>query len=498
MVPGRFEISDLMTRGAFLTQSGMGMGAAALASLLRADSVSAVQKSVEGLTNTAPLTSAPLGKPHFAPRAKRIIFLFMAGGPSQLDLFDYKPALNAMDGKTIDPKELGEERFAQIRPRNRFKTPRLLASPYKFRQHGESGAYVSELLPHLAGVADEITFIKSMRTDPKLIDHPFAQLMLATGTQSEGRPSLGAWLSYGLGSENENLPAFIALFSNLFPRGGPGIIGSGFLPSKHQGVPIRSEGDPILFLSNPNGMSGDVRRRTVDVVNSLNAMHQQLVGDPEIASRIAAYEMACRMQTSAPELVDLSTEPKHILELYGAEPGKTSFANNCLLARRLIEKGVRMVQLVDLDWDHHGDTKLRDMMNALPQQCRSVDRAVAGLLQDLRQRSLLEETLVVWAAEFGRTPVLEDRGSGQFLGRDHHPFAATFWMAGGGVRQGMTYGTTDELGFQATENPVHIHDLQATILHLMGLNHERLTWRFQGREHRLTDVEGRVVQELFA
>ncbi len=295
---------DLLKRSTFLARSGMGMGAAALASLLNSDSAKATQTPGEESTSSAPTGTTAVTPHHFAPRAKQIIFLFMAGGPSQLDLFDYKPALKEMDGKTIDQKELGEERFAQIRPRNRFRTPRLLASPYTFQQYGESGAYVSELLPHLSGVVDEITFIKSMRTDPTLIDHPFAQLMLTTGTQIEGRPSLGAWLSYGLGSENENLPAFIALLSNLFPRGGPGIIGSGFLPSKHQGVPLRSEGDPILFLSNPNGMSGDVRRRTVDVINSLNGIHQQLVGDPEISSRIAAYEMACRMQTSAPDLVD--------------------------------------------------------------------------------------------------------------------------------------------------------------------------------------------------
>lgn len=498
MHSGQSNIPDLLKRSAFLSRSGIGMGAAALASLLNGNLAKASPKPEEESANSAQTMPVAGGTPHFAPRAKQIIFLFMAGGPSQLDLFDYKPALNALDGKTVDPKEIGDERFAQIRPRNRYMTPRLLASPYKFKQHGESGAYVSELLPHLSGVVDEITFIKSMHTNPKLIDHPFAQLMLTTGTQIEGRPSLGAWLSYGLGSENENLPAFIALLSNLFPRGGPGILGSGFLPSMHQGVPLRSEGDPILFLSNPNGMSSEVRRRTVDAVNSMNAIHQRLVGDPEISSRIAAYEMACRMQTSAPELVDLSSEPRHILKLYGAAPGKTSFANNCLLARRLIEQGVRMVQLVDLDWDHHGDTQKRDMIKALPLQCQSVDRAVAGLLRDLRQRSLLDQTLVVWAAEFGRTPVRENRGAAQFIGRDHHPFAATFWMAGGGVRQGMTYGATDELGFQATENRMHIHDLQATILHLMGLDHERLTYRFQGREHRLTDVEGRVVQELFA
>lgn len=488
---------DPLRRRAFLSGSSGGLGAFALASLLDRDETLASapdETRLDGPAGSSGVSAAP----HFAPKARRIIFLFMAGAPSQLDLFDYKPALKSFDGRTADPKELGKERFSQIRSRNPFSAPRLLATPYKFQQHGQSGAYVSELLPHISEVVDEITFIKSMYTDPRLIDHPFAQLMLTTGTQIEGRPSLGAWLSYGLGSENENLPAFIALLSNLSPRGGPGILGSGFLPSVHQGVPLRSEGDPILFLSNPGGMPHQTRRKTIDVIKSINEIHQQRVGDPEIASRIASCEMACRMQTSAPELVDLSNEPRHILDLYGAEPGKTSFANNCLLARRLIEKGVRMVQLVDLDWDHHGDTELRDIMTALPKQCRSVDRAVAGLLRDLRQRSLLDETLVVWAAEFGRTPIRENRAGGKYTGRDHHPFAATFWMAGGGVRQGMTYGATDELGFQAVENRMHIHDLQATILHLMGLDHKKLTYRFQGREQRLTDVEGRVVSDLFS
>ena len=488
------ENLQLLNRNAFLRRSGFGLGAVTLAALMQQASSAGDSAVGGGLNPPGSKTVAP----HFPPRAKQLIFLFMAGAPSQLDLFDYKPALNAMGGKTADPAELGDERFRQIRPCNIHRTPRLLATPYQFQQHGNSGAWVSELLPNVAGVVDEIAFLKSMYTDPQLIDHPFAQLMLTTGTQIEGRPSLGAWLSYGLGSENENLPSFIALLSGLFPRGGPGILSSGFLPSLHQGVPLRSEGDPILFLSNPGGISQETRRRTVDVVKSMNEIHRGYIGDPEISSRIAAYEMACRMQTSAPEVVDISREPEHIQKLYGAEPGKTSFANNCLMARRLIEQGVRVVQLVDLDWDHHGDTKARDLMDALPKQCRSVDRAVAGLLRDLRERSMLDETLVVWAAEFGRTPVREDRGNGQFIGRDHHPFAATFWMAGGGVRPGITYGATDELGFQATEKPMHIHDLQATILHLMGIDHERLTFRFQGREHRLTDVGGNVVSEIIS
>ncbi len=481
------DLLDWFSRRAFLSHSSTGMGALALASLL-------------GSASPANATSSESVDllPHCPAKAKNLIFLFMAGAPSQIDLFDYKPKLNELDGKTADRESIGDVRFSQLRPRNRDLPSLLLGSPYKFQQHGESGALVSELLPHISGVVDQISFLKGMKFDGDVFDHPFAQLTLLTGAPLEGRPSLGSWLSYGLGSENANLPAFVVLMSNLLPRGGSGILNSGFLPSVHQGVPFNCQGDPVLFLANPPGITTDARRNTIDTINALNNLRRDLVGDPEISTRIAAFELAYRMQTSAPELVDLSQEPKHILELYGAEPGSQSFANNCLLARRLVERGVRTVQLVDLDWDHHGDTEKRDLMHALPQQCASVDRAIAALLRDLKQRGLLEETLVVWAAEFGRTPIDEARPGSTHLGRDHHPFAGTFWMAGAGVKPGLTLGATDELGFMAVERPTEVFDLQATILHLMGLNHEQLTYRSQGRDFRLTDVSGNVIHELLA
>lgn len=485
------DLLDLISRRAFLSRGGVGMGALALASLLG-------HPADVDASKTSSVADPTIRLPHYRAKAKRLIFLFMAGAPSQLDLFDYKPKLNELSGQTADRELLGDVRFAQIKPRNKNQPSKLLGTPYKFQRHGESGAWVSELLPHFSGVVDEVAFLKGMKFDDQVFDHPFAQLTLMTGAPLEGRPSLGAWLSYGLGSENANLPAFIVLMSNLLPRGGPGMTSSGFLPSVHQGVPFCCQGDPVLFLANPPGITANVRRRTVETINSLNGMRRDLIGDPEISTRIAAFEMACRMQTSAPELVDLTGEPKHIQEMYGAEPGRQSFANNCLLARRLIEQGVRIVQLVDLDWDHHGDTQARDLMHALPKQCASVDRPVAALLWDLKQRGLLEETLVVWAAEFGRTPIDEKRAGASLLGRDHHPFAGTFWMAGAGVKRGITLGGTDELGFQAVEHPTDVFDLQATILHLMGLNHEKFTYRFQGRDFRLTDVAGQVVHEVLA
>ena len=478
---------DLLSRRAFLSRGNAGMGTIALASLL---------------DSSGPVSGSPAGAaermPHFAPRAKNLIFLFMAGAPSQIDLFDYKPRLNEYDGKTCTPELLGEERLSQLRPRNPNKPSKLLGSPYRFQRHGESGAWVSELLPHISGVVDDISFLKGMTFDPEVFDHPFAQLTLLTGAPLEGRPSLGAWLSYGLGSDSENLPAFVALMSNLLPRGGAGIMSSGFLPSVHQGVPFNCQGDPVLFLANPPGIAAETRRHTVETINALNGLRRDLVGDPEISTRIAAFELACRMQTSAPDLVDLAQEPKHILESYGAEPGAQSFANNCLLARRLVERGVRTVQLVDLDWDHHGDTDKRDLIYAFPRQCASVDQAIAALLRDLKQRGLLDETLVVWAAEFGRTPIDEARIGTTYIGRDHHPFAGTFWMAGAGIQPGLTLGATDELGFMAVERPTEVFDVQATILHLMGIDHKRLTYRTQGRDFRLTDVAGNVIHDVLA
>lgn len=479
------SLRDAVSRRAFLGQSGAGMGSAALAALL--------SETASGQTEDSSI-AVPL--PHVPAQAKHLIFLFMAGAPSQLDLFDYKPVLSDYHGKTADRELLGDVRFQQLKPRNKNVPSKLLGTPYKFRQHGASGAWVSELLPHFSTVVDEVAFLKGMTFNEQIFDHPFAQLILMTGAPLEGRPTLGAWLSYGLGNENANLPAYVVLMSNLLPRGGPGIAGSGFLPSVHHGVTFSCHQDPVLFLSNPPGVNPQTRRRTIDAINSLNGLRRGLVGDPEISARIAAFELAFRMQTSAPELVDLAQESKHTLEMYGAEPGKQSFANNCLMARRLVERGVRTVQLVDLDWDHHGDTQNRDLMHALPRQAASVDQAVTALLRDLDQRGLLEDTLVVWAAEFGRTPIDEKRGGSVFLGRDHHPFAGTFWLAGAGVKKGMTLGATDELGFHAVQDATEAFDVQATILHLMGLDHERLTYRHQGRDFRLTDVYGRVIREV--
>ena len=473
--PGKRLQWNLMHRRQFL-RGGSGIGAFALAELMNP-------------TRAHGATSSP--GPHFAPQAKNIIFLMMAGAPSQLDMFDEKPELKRRNGQTMTKELLGGIRFPFLK-----KDPELLASPYTFRRHGQSGATVSELMPHLATVVDDLTFIKSMHTSNTAINHQDGQLFFTTGALREGRPSLGAWLSYGLGSENENLPRFVVLLSNKVPRGGASIFGHGFLPASYQGVRFRTAGEPVLFLNDPSGVSPEMRGESIDLINHLNGIRHNVVGDPEIASRIESFEMAYRMQSSVPELMDISQEPERVHRMYGVQPGVPSFANNCLLARRLVERGVRMVQLVDLDWDHHGDRKERDILHALPAQCRSVDQAIAALIRDLKRRGMLDETLVVWGGEFGRTPMNEERNGSTFLGRDHHTAAFTMWMAGGGVRPGMTFGETDPLGMTITENPVHTHDLHATILHLMGLDHERLTYRFQGRPFRLTDVHGRVVHEV--
>lgn len=479
MLSEQFSSMNPLDRRRFLDLGATGIGSLALASLLPSSGLATTSSSSAG--------------PHFAPRAKNIIFLFMAGGPSQLDLFEDKPELRKRHGQVASKELLGSIRFPFVKD-----DPELLGSPYKFRRHGQSGAVVSELLPHLSGVVDELCFIKSMHTSNTAINHQDGQLFFTTGALREGRPSLGAWLSYGLGSENEDLPRFVVLLSNKVPRGGASIFGHGFLPATHQGVPFRTAGEPVLYLENPRGVSSDARRRSVETVGSLNRLLLEQVGDPEIEARIASFEMAYRMQTSVPELMEIEEEPEWVHRMYGTEPGRQSFANNCLLARRLVERGVRMVQLVDLDWDHHGDRKERDIIHALPAQCRTVDRAVAALIRDLKRRGLLDETLVVWGSEFGRTPMNEERGGSTFLGRDHHTAAFTIWMAGGGVQPGVTIGETDPLGLTITERPIHTHDLHATILHLLGLDHERLTYRFQGRPFRLTDVHGHVVPEVLA
>jgi uncharacterized protein (DUF1501 family) len=474
------EYCQHVTRRAFLRRSGLGIGAMALGSLLT--------QSLFGASspNAARNPLAPR-QPHFTPRAKRVIYLHMVGAPSQLDLFDYKPQLEKYDGKPCPDEFIKGKRFAFLRGH-----PTIAATRQPFQRHGRSGAEISGLLPHLAKVADEIAIVKSLHTDE--FNHAPAQLFLHTGFGRLGRPSFGSWVTYGLGSENQALPAYVVMLSGPLAGAGTSLWSSGFLPSVHQGVQFRSSGEPVLFLNNPAGHSSADRRRVLDTLQQLNQVRLADVGDPEIATRISQYEMAFRMQTSVPELMDISKEPKQTLELYGAEPGRASFANNCLLARRLIERGVRMVQLYDADWDHHAD-----LANRLPRKCKDVDQGMAALVFDLKQRGLLDDTLVIWGGEFGRTPMAQsDSGSGTATkpGRDHHKDAYTMWLAGGGVKRGMTFGSTDELGYHIAENPVHVHDLNATVLHLLGLDHERLTFRYQGRDFRLTDVHGSVVKDL--
>ena len=478
------EILKTITRRQFFKNCGTGVGSIALASLLN-------QKL---FASSRPFSADPIApkSPHFAPKAKNIIYLHMAGAPSQLDLIDYKPVLKKFDGQKIPEELIKNERFAFIKG-----VPKLLGSPHEFNRCGQSGAEISDALPHLSTIADEIAIVRSMKTDQ--FNHAPAQLFVHTGSARLGRPSMGAWLSYGLGSENHNLPAFVVMVSGKNgPDGGASLWGSGFLPTIHQGVQLRSQGDPVLFLSNPSGMDPALRRATFDKIEELNRIELAQAGDPEISTRIAQYEMAYRMQLSVPELMDISKEPPAVHEQYGTHPGQVAFSNNCLLARRLVERGVRFVQLYHWGWDSHGDVKENDIRYGMVDRCREVDRPAVALIRDLKQKGLLDETLVVWGGEFGRTPMNEHRNDKGFLGRDHHPHAFSIWMAGGGIKPGITYGATDELGYHAVENPVHVHDLQATILHLMGLDHTRLTYKFQGRDYRLTDVSGDVVPGLLA
>ena len=458
----------------FLQQCGVGLGAMALGQLF----------AREGYAVDAPNPLAPK-KPHFAPKAKNIIFLFMAGGPSHLELFDYKPALEKFDG-TLPPKELLEGyRAAFINPNST-----LLGPKFKFARYGQSGAEVSELLPHTAQIVDDIAIVKSMSTDA--FNHAPAQILMSTGSQQFGRPSFGAWATYGLGSESQDLPGFIVFSSgSKGPSGGNANWGAGFLPTVYQGVQFRGSGDPVLYLSNPPGVDDQLQRDSLDSIRHLNEMHLDEMGDPEIATRINSYEMAFRMQSSTPELMDISTESKETLEMYGAEPGTPSFANNCLLARRLVEKGVRFIELFHEAWDQHGS-----LVRDLKKNTHNTDQASAALVKDLKQRGLLDETLVVWGGEFGRTPMVQ--GDNTFDGRDHHPNAFTMWMAGGGIKPGITLGESDELGFNVTQDKVHVHDLHATLLHLLGFDHTKLTYRFQGRDFRLTDVHGVVADKLLA
>lgn len=469
------------TRRHFFSECGVGLGSIALGSLLANQTATLAAK-----TDSNPF--APR-QGHFPARAKNVIFLFQAGGPSHLELFDLKPKLQELDGQVIPASYVENKRFAFIK-----KDAKLLGTRRKFRNYGESGMQLSEIIPHVGSVADDICLIRSMKTD--VFNHGPAKLFVNTGSPRFGRPSMGAWVTYGLGSESQDLPGFVVLQSGpRGPRGGTPLWGSGFLPTTYQGVPFLNGADPILNLSSPQGFDAQRQGEFVNAVTQLNSLRQQTVGDPEIQTRIAAYEMAYRMQTSAPELMDLRGESKETLEMYGADPNKPSFARNCLLARRLIEKGVRFVQLYHTDWDHHGNPGT-NLGKPLDDRCQETDQPSAALVKDLKRRGLLKDTLVVWSGEFGRTPQGEDRDG--LPGRDHHIDSYALWMAGGGVKGGQVIGKTDELGYYAIEDPVHVHDLQATVLHLLGLDHERLTYRFQGRDFRLTDVAGHVVEKVFA
>jgi hypothetical protein len=467
----------LSTRRHFFQECAVGLGSFALASLLNEG------RAAEPLTPAAG---------HHPARARSVIFLFMAGGPSQLELFDHKPKLTELHGKPVPQEFIKGKRFAFMDTFTK-KVPLLLGTRRKFARYGQAGTWVSECLPHTAGVADDIAVVRSVVTN--VFNHAPAKIFMNTGSPQAGRPSMGAWVTYGIGSPSRDLPGFVVLQSGpRGPRGGAPLWGSGFLPTTYQGVPFRSGGEPILNLTRPAGVAAGRQRQVIDAVRDLNAARLADTGDPEIATRIASYEMAYRMQTSAPELIDLSGEGPRTLALYGAEPGKASFANNCLLARRLVERGVRFVQLYHTDWDAHGSGDV-NLTTGLDKVCREVDRPCAALVQDLKRRGLLDSTLVIWGGEFGRTPMGEVRDS---VGRNHHIEASTMWLAGGGVRPGFNLGATDELGYAAVEDRVHVHDLQATVLHLLGLDHTKLTFRFQGRDFRLTDVHGEVVRKLLA
>ncbi len=473
------------TRRAFLQGSGVGLGAIALSAMT---GTSLARGSDVTIRSTNPMEQR---SSHFSPRAKRVIYLHLTGSPPNLDLYDYKPELVKRSGEDCPNEFLQGKSFA-------FTTgvPKLLGTPRTFAQYGESGTWLSDAVPNFHDLADDMCFVHSMYTEQ--FNHAPAELLIYTGSPRPGRPSMGSWLTYGLGTENQNLPGFVVLISSgVQPNGGANSYGSGFLPSVFQGVQCRSKGDPVLFVSNPAGMDRELRRRSLDTLKQLNTLQSDELGHPETLTRIAQYELAFRMQTSVPEVMDINKESEATLAAYGAKPGESSFANNCLLARRLVEQGVRFVQLFDWGWDFHGTSAGEGLQEGLTNKCAQTDRPIAALIKDLKQRGLLEETLIVCGGEFGRTPFREGRtADSAVLGRDHYPDCFTMWMAGGGVKPGFNYGRTDELGFGVVENKVHVHDLQATIMHLLGFNHEQLTYRFQGRDYRLTDVHGHVVSDL--
>ncbi len=484
----QFSKLQQTTRRNFLQTTSTGIGGLALASLMAHDAPAQSKQPVNKIIN--PLA---IKQPHFAPKAKQVIFLHMAGSPPHLDLLDYKPELNRLNDQDCPDEFLKGKRFAFT-----TGTPKLLGSPQKFQQHGKNGTWISDAIPHLANIVDDLTIIRSMNTNQ--FNHAPAQLMLYTGSSLIGRPSLGAWATYGLGSETQNLPGFVVLVSGgTNPSAGKSVWGSGFLPSVYQGIQCRSKGDPVLFLSNPKGMNRDVRRMTLDALRDLNEQHAKELSGSETLTRIAQYELAFRMQASAPEAMDVSRETKATLTSYGAKPSEASFANNCLLARRLVEKGVRFVQLFDWGWDFHGTGAATGIRDGLTNRCKTMDRPVAALISDLKERGLLDETLVVWTGEFGRTPFREGRTSkSKVLGRDHYPDCYSMFMAGAGLKPGLVYGESDELGFSVAKDKVHVHDVQATIMQLLGFDHEKLSYRYQGRDFRLTDVHGHVVKDILA
>ena len=475
-----------LTRRELLGRSGTGLGLAALAGLL----------GRSGLAAAPPPGGTLTRRPEIAPKAKRVIYLFQNGAPTHVDLFDYKPKLQKLHGQPVPDGYVGGKRFSTMTGNADGKL--LLAPVEPFHQHGQSGAWVSQFLPHTARMADDLCFVKSLHTDA--VNHAPGISLMLSGAQIPGRPTLGAWMTYGLGSDTENLPAFVVMTSVSKGTSCGQIFydfywGSGFLPSRYQGVKFRGGGEPVLYLNDPPGLSRSTRRDMLDNLASLNEVKLRDHGDPEIATRIAQYEMAFRMQTSVPELADISNEPQSVLDMYGpAVKEQGTFAYNCLMARRLIERGVRCVQVMHAGWDQHNS-----LTTELYTQCRDTDQPSAALVADLKQRGLLDDTLVIWGGEFGRTPFIQGNLSDrERWGRDHHPYAFTSWMAGGGVKPGLSYGETDDLGMNVQRDPVHVHDLQATILHLLGFDHEKLTYRFQGRDVRLTDVHGHVVNDLLA
>lgn len=471
-----------ITRRHFFEDCRIGVGKMALASLLTSNAVQAASPTSD--SDNAPLRPRA---PHFAPRARAVIHLFMAGAPSHLDLFDYKPKLKEYEGKSIPPEVIGGQRYAFIR-----SDAACLGPQFKFAKHGQSGAELSEVLVHLPKIVDDITLVKSMHTDQ--FNHAPAQIFLNTGFSQPGRPSLGSWVTYGLGAETRDLPAFVVMSTGSGISGGAANWSSGFLSTIYSGVRLRNQGDPILDVSNPPGIDSRAQRDSLDLIGQLNRRRLESEGDPEIATRIASYEMAFRLQTSAPELMDLKSETEETLKLYGCEPEKPSFARACLLARRMVQRGVRFINIYHEGWDAHSDVVGNHRSN-----CKNTDQAATALVMDLKRLGMLDETLVIWGGEFGRTPMIESNPAlGRSLGRDHHPQAYTMWLAGGGIKQGLVYGKTDELGFNIVDKPVHTHDLQATILHLMGFDHERLTYFHAGRDFRLTDVHGHVVNDILA